>query len=80
MQLVNNSRFSVAYTVTLSTPNAYNGSILGGGDANIPQPAFSVEGDAGQFGKVSAQGVPSTATVTFTVQNSVLHIQVEYSG
>ena len=30
MQLINNSRFSVAYTVTLSTPNAYNGSILEG--------------------------------------------------
>jgi hypothetical protein len=80
MQLINNSRFGVAYTVTLSTSSPYKGSIQGGGEAEIPQPTFTVEGDAGQLGQACAQNVPSNATVTFTVENSVLHMQVQYAS
>jgi hypothetical protein len=78
MKLINNSRFGVTYTVTLSTPHSYTGQV--GEDTEIPPPVFSVEGDAGQLGKASAQIVPSNATVTFTVEGGTLHMQVEYSS
>ena len=80
MKVINNSRFGVTYTVTLSTPPSYTGQVGGGGDTELPPPAFSVEGDAGQLGKASAQSVPSHATVTFTVEGGTLHMQVEYSS
>lgn len=78
MKLINNSRFGVTYTVTLSTPSSYTGQV--GEDTEIPQPAFSVEGDTHNLGKASAQNVPSNATVTFTVVNAALQIEVQYSG
>ena len=80
MKLINDSRFTVNYVVRLSSPDSTTGSILGGAETDLPQPTFTVDGDAGQLGKAGAENVPSNATATFTIENGKLRITVESTG
>lgn len=76
MQLINNSRFPVQCTVTPTDP-PFSGPIPGGGTQDLPLTS-TVEGTNSNFGTVKASDIPPQATVTFTVVDSQLKVDISF--